>query len=82
MATIILVDNPPKPVGGNGEIIVDAEGHSVVLTYENGHLISVSPAADDDQMFDLKMTTTEAAAFCYKCIKEDGELITCWQVPC
>jgi hypothetical protein len=82
MATITLFDNPPKPVGGNGEIIVDAAGHSVILTYEEGKLVSVSPASDDDEMFDLKMTTTDAAAFCYKCLKQDGELISCWAVPC
>jgi hypothetical protein len=86
MATRVLniVENPPRPASGTGEVTVDASGTDVVLKWENGEITEVNPVTDDADTFDVKMVTSDTGGTltCIKCLVADSGEIICWPVPC
>jgi len=87
MATIPLIEHPPRPADGTGKIIDTSGGIAAELTWENGKLTKVEPVSESlGRSADLKLTGLDggsSAPVCWKCLlDESGAIIVCWQVPC
>ena len=87
MATIPLIEHPPRPASGTGKIIDTSGGVTAELTWENGKLMNVEPVSESlARSADLKLTGVGGSSsppLCWKCLlDESGAIIQCWFVPC
>lgn len=82
---INIVSNPPRPASGDGEVVVDFEGHDITLIWKSGNLVELRAASDDDGIVleDMTIEGPLKVVSCKKCATDsDTGKTVCWPVPC
>jgi hypothetical protein len=83
-----MIDAPPRPKGGNGDVIVNVGGQDVRITWTNGKITKAEPVLESLDMVDGKLTHTDPLTgetfSCIKCIAigDPTTHIYCFPVPC
>jgi hypothetical protein len=83
-----LIDTPPRPESGNGDVIVNVGGQDVTITWTNGKITKAEPVLESLDMVDGKLTKTDPFSgmqfSCIKCIAIGNPTtsIYCFPVPC
>lgn len=85
--TIEFDDNPPRPKGGTGEVIVKVGNSNVILNWVDDQITDVVAADEGEGIPDLiGMTMNEmklGIVTCKKCARDsDTGATVCWPVPC
>lgn len=87
--SITLQDAPPKPVSGNGEVLLKVGDQDVIVKWEKGKVVESRPASDDGMVSaSLRMTiegepTLDEAIQCYKCwVDTDTGAYICLPTAC
>jgi len=83
-----MIDSPPRPESGNGDVIVNAGGQDVVITWTNGKITKAEPVVESLDMVDGKLAEmndlTGTVFSCIKCIAIGNPTTTiyCFPVQC
>lgn len=49
-----MIDTPPRPESGNGDVIVHVGGQDVTITWTNGKIAKAAPVLESLDMVDGK----------------------------
>lgn len=87
-STIEFEDNPPRPAGGSGDVVVKVGSADVTLTWSENRITNVA-AADEGggkgaDFSDLRMEEQKLGIVsCYRCARDtDTGRVVCWDVAC
>lgn len=84
-AHVTLIGTPPRPTGGEGEVVVDADGLNVIFVWAEHNLIDVRPASRNEfaqKYAKLRMEdSTGGGLMDWCCVQDRGTgAYVCWQV--
>ncbi|MDH2425665.1 hypothetical protein [Sphaerisporangium sp. TRM90804] len=87
---ITIIETPPRPATGDGEVIVEADGKDVVFQWNTGKMERMfwASAKDSSKFANLRVQPGEVdAIWCLCCLVDDvsGAYVCVWQAcgdPC